>query len=111
MYSAAGRERVGMGGCCTDLLAVGPEPHGTMTGYCNTLRRYTVINELQYRTVHCAQAKLQALEEEGQGGEAGASAAGGGAIAWRGTTSVVSTERVRAALGQALELSKQVKPL
>ncbi len=40
--------------------------------------------------------------------EVSASSAGVGAIAWRGQTNVVSAERVRVALGQALELSKQV---
>ena len=54
------------------------------------------------------QAKLQALEEQHQDGETKPSGAGVTAIAWRGTTSVVSAERVRLALGQALELSKQV---
>ena len=53
------------------------------------------------------QAKLQALEEQ-QGDQPSASSAGVVAIAWRGTTSVVSAERVRVALGQALDLSKQV---
>lgn len=53
------------------------------------------------------QAKLQALEEQ-QGDQPSASSAGVAAIAWRGTTSVVSAERVRVALGQALDLSKQV---
>ena len=55
------------------------------------------------------QAKLQALEEQQQDGETRPSGAGVTAIAWRGTTSVVSAERVRVALGQALELSKQVR--
>ncbi len=53
------------------------------------------------------QARLQSLEEQ-QDVEVSASSAGVGAIAWRGQTSVVSAERVRVALGQALELSKQV---
>ena len=56
------------------------------------------------------QAKLQALEEQQQDGKPTSSSAGVTAIAWRGTTSVVSAERVRLALGQALELSKQVSP-
>ena len=55
------------------------------------------------------QAKLQALEEQQQDGETRPGGAGVTAIAWRGTTSVVSAERVRVALGQALELSKQVR--
>ena len=53
------------------------------------------------------QARLQSLEEQ-QDVEVSTSSAGVGAIAWRGQTSVVSAERVRVALGQALELSKQV---
>ncbi|CAL5220684.1 g2733 [Coccomyxa viridis] len=53
------------------------------------------------------QARLQSLEEQ-QDVEVSASSAGVGAIAWRGQTNVVSAERVRVALGQALELSKQV---
>ena len=55
------------------------------------------------------QAKLQALEEQQQDGETKPSSGGVTAIAWRGTTSVVSAERVKVALGQALELSKQVR--
>ena len=55
------------------------------------------------------QAKLQALKEQQQDGDIKPSSGGVTAIAWRGTTSVVSAERVRVALGQALELSKQVR--
>ena len=55
----------------------------------------------------CIQARLQSLEEQ-QDGEVSASSAGVGTIAWRGQTSVVSAERLRVALGQALEYGKQV---
>ena len=54
------------------------------------------------------QARLQSLEEQQQDGAAYPSSAGVGVIAWRGQTCVVSAERVRVALGQALDLSKQV---
>ena len=54
------------------------------------------------------QARLQSLEEQQQDGEVSPSSGGVGVIAWRGQTSVVSAERVRVALGQALEFCKQV---
>ncbi|BDA49634.1 Signal recognition particle subunit SRP68 [Coccomyxa sp. Obi] len=53
------------------------------------------------------QSKLESLAAQ-QGAQQSSSGKGVSAIAWRGNTTVVSAERVRLTLAQALDLSKQV---